>query len=106
MEGSATFTMLESSTIMRSPRHSTYSASQRLLASVIVGLLGRRLVTLSTNAGPRIRQTGPRNRTHRPEEADPRAGGRGRGARGSHVAARLHDPEPGGDVRPVGVGGV
>ena len=40
MDGNATFTMLESRTIIRSPRHSTYSAGRRACLSFIVLLPG------------------------------------------------------------------
>ena len=62
IDGSATFTMLWSSTIIRSPRQSTQSASQRDRVSFITCLLGSRagpartLVTYSTNGPATSRQ--------------------------------------------------
>jgi hypothetical protein len=39
IDGNATFTMLESNTIIKSPRHNTYNASHRRFTSSICNLL-------------------------------------------------------------------
>src|SRR5215217_3095671 len=60
MDGNATFMMLVSSTIIRSPRHSTYSASQR-------GCLCFMVSPASRVCHPRHEQTWPDTTTHRRE---------------------------------------
>src|SRR4029077_13406882 len=56
MDGSATFTIVVSSTIMRSPRQRTTRASQRLLPSIVI-----RPPPLAVSPA----STGPRRGTHR-----------------------------------------
>src|SRR3954462_7947897 len=86
IDGSATFTIVVSSTIIRLPRHSTTSAVQRVRLSrsgpsagrwVVVGVVTAILRALRVRS---VVQTGPPGRTHRFAAVTPPVAAAGRTA--------------------------